>query len=128
VELSPKRYLPVTLCILAVALLLVGCEPGPASTRTYSSSFATVAERAEFLHEYVTFRRTYESLDFYIMFQDNFGMPPGPSDYYIGLVAMVPASELQAWVPAGVSAASAPDTAWLTAVPTALDVYRLSSM
>jgi hypothetical protein len=113
--------------ILAVALLLGGCKDGPASTSTYSSSFATVAERARFLHEYVTFRRTYESLDYYIMYHDNSGIPPGPSDWDIGLVAMVPAPELQAWVPAGVSAAaSAPDTAWLAIVPTALDLSGVS--
>lgn len=113
--------------ILAVALLLAGCTPGgPATTRTNSSSFATVAERARFLHEYVSFRRTYESLDFDIMYQNNGGMVPGPSDWDVRLVATVPAAELQAWVPAGVSAASAPDTDWLAAVPTALDLSGVS--
>jgi hypothetical protein len=114
--------------ILTVALLFAGCKPdGPATTKTNSSSFATLAERARFLEEYVSFRRTYESLDFNIMYQNNGGgMVPGPSDWDVRLVATVPASELQAWVPAGVSAASAPDTAWLTAVPTALDLSGVS--
>ena len=117
----------IRIVILAAALLLVGCNSGPASTQTNSSSFATVAERARFLHEYVSFRRTYESLDFDIMYQNNGGMVPGPSDWDVRLVATVPASELPAWVPADVSAAaSAPDTDWLTTVPTALDLSGVS--
>jgi hypothetical protein len=121
--LMKTGYAPRLILVLAVALLLAGCKGGPASMQTDSSSFATVAERASFLHKYVSFRRTYESLDFDIAFHNNSGMPPGSSDWDIRLVATVPASELQAWVPAGVrAAASSPDTAWLAAVPTAHDL------
>jgi hypothetical protein len=113
----------VRLFILAMTVLLVGCGPsGPASTRTNSSAFATLAERTKFLNEYVTFRRTYETLDFDIMYQDNSSFPPAPSDWGLALVATVPASELQAWIPPGVKASAAPDTAWLKSVPTKLDL------
>ena len=35
--------------------------------------FPTLAERVAFLQQYVTFRRTYETLDFDIMYQNNGG-------------------------------------------------------
>jgi hypothetical protein len=108
---------------LAAALLISGCKSsGPASTQTNSSSFPTVAERAKFLHQYVTFRRTYETLDFDISFLNGGGMPPGPSEWDIRIVATVPDSEMQDWVPAGVSASTAPNTEWLRSVPTTLDL------
>jgi len=117
---------PMTLRIFSLAMtaLLVGCKPsGPGTTKTNSSGFATVAERAKFLNEYVTFRRTYETLDFDITYQNNGdGAAPGPSDWDVRLVATVPAAELQAWVPVGGKATVAPDTAWLKSVPTGLDL------
>ena len=114
----------IRIFIFALTVLLVGCKPsGPATTKTTSAAYATVAERTKFLNEYVTFRRTYETLDFDVMYQNNGGgMVPGPSDWDVRLVATVPASELQAWIPAGVNASTAPDVSWLKSVPTALDL------
>lgn len=110
--------------IFALTVLLVGCKPsGPATTKTTSAAYATVAERTKFLNEYVTFRRTYETLDFDVMYQNNGGgMVPGPSDWDVRLVATVPTSELQTWIPAGVNASTARDVTWLKSVPTALDL------
>lgn len=100
---------------------------GPASTKATSAAYATVAERVKFLNEYVKFRRTYETLDFDIMYQNNGGgMVAGPSDWDVRLVATVPAAELQAWVPTGVNASTAPDAAWLKSVPTTLDLSGVS--
>lgn len=120
--------LAIRIFILALIVLLVGCKPsGPAMTNTKSSTFGTVAERSRFLSDYVTFRRTYETLDFDVMYQNNGGgMVLGPSDWDIRLVATVPASELQAWIPAGVNASTAPDTSWLKSVRTALDLSEVS--
>jgi hypothetical protein len=124
------RSLPLAIrfFILAMTVLLVGCKPsGPTTTKTTSSAFATVSERTKFLNKYVTFRRTYETLDFDIMYQNNGGgMVSGPSDWDVRLVATVPASELQAWIPAGVNASTAPDVAWLKSVPTTLDLSGVS--
>ena len=39
-----------------------------ATTKTHSSAYATVGERTKFLNQYVTFRRTYETFDFDIMY------------------------------------------------------------
>ena len=115
--------MPTRIFILALTVVLAGCKPsGPATTHTQSSAFATVAERTRFLNQYVTFRRTYETLDFDILYQNNSGMTPGPSDWDIRLVATAPASELQAWIPANVNASKPPDTAWLKTVPTTPDL------
>jgi hypothetical protein len=115
---------------LAVALLISGCKSsGPASTQTNSSGFPTVAERAKFLHQYVTFRRTYETLDFDISFLNGDGMAPGPSEWDIRIVATVPDSELRDWVPAGVNTsikANTVDTEWLRSVPTTLNLSGVS--
>jgi hypothetical protein len=116
--------------ILAMIVLLIGCKPsGPATTKTTSAAYAAVAvaERTKFLNDYVTFRRTYETLDFDIMYQNNGGgIVPGPSDRDIRLVATVPASELQAWIPVGVKTSASPDLTWLKSVPTTLDVSGVS--
>ena len=120
--------MPTRTLILFATLLLIGCKPtGPATTKTTSSTFTTIAERANFLHQYVQFRRTYETLDFDILYQNNGGgMTPAPSDWDVRLVATVPASELHAWVPAGVKASPIPNTDWLKAVPTKLDLTGVS--
>src|ERR1041385_4792124 len=111
-----------------MSVLLVRCKPsGPATTNTNSSSIATLADRTKFLNEYVSFRRTYETLDFDIMYQNNgSGMVPAPSDWDVRLVATVPASELQAWIPSGVNASAAPKVGWLKSVPTRLDLSGVS--
>lgn len=114
-------------------VVLSGCTPespneppnGPPSTQTDSSEFATVAERVAFLDQYVSFRRTYETLDFDIAYHNNRAGVPGPSDWDVRLVATVPASDLNDWVPDGVVPADTADAAWLRAVPTALDTSGL---
>ena len=86
---------------LATATLLVlfcsGCKPsGPASTNTKSSGVATVFERVKFLHEYVSFGRSYEMLDFDILCKNNGGTVPSPSGWDVRIVATVPSVELTA--------------------------------
>jgi hypothetical protein len=112
------------LVVILSVVLLSGCgKSGPASTRTNSSQIQSLQERIDFLHKYVTFRRTYETLDFDIMYQNNGGIPPGPSDCDIRLIATVPATELQAWVPQGAQITTqATDQDWLKSVPTTVDL------
>jgi len=114
----------IRIVLLALTLLITSCKPsGPASTETNSAGFATLAERTNFLQQYVTFKRSYESLDFHIAFHNNSGgMVPGPSDWDVRLIAKVPAAELQSWVPAGANISKAPDTSWLQSVPTTLNL------
>lgn len=81
------------LSLILAVVLVAGCgRGGPPTTRTNSSAYSTVQERASFLHQYVTFRRTYETLDFDIVYLNNGGMLPAPSEWDIRLIATVPAS------------------------------------
>lgn len=96
---------------------------GPASTTTKSSSILTLGERVRFLHEYVTFRRNYETLDFDIAYHNNSrGWVPGPSDWDVRIVATIPADEIPAWISTGMAPTHAPDAEWMKSVPTALDL------
>ena len=117
--------------IVVLVTFLLGCgQGGPPSTQTMSAKFATLGEKTSFLHQYVTFRRTYQTLDFAISFQNNSGGGvPGPSEWDVRLVATVPPTELPAWIPLGATTAatataapSPPDLGWLKAVPTNLDL------
>lgn len=118
----------IVVCCVGVVLIVVAREPdGPPSTDTSSDSFGTLAERVNFLHRYVSFRRTYESLDYRIkFFNGGSGLVPGPSYGDIKLVATVPASELDAWVPPSTRPSTQPtasaDREWLESVPTKLDL------
>jgi hypothetical protein len=122
----------VRIALLLTFLLLPACKPagttaGPPSTRTTSAKSSTLKERTDFLHQYVTFRRTYQSLDFDIDFKNNSRGVPAPNDYDIRLVAVVPADELQAWIPPGVGAVSiAPDVRWLATVPTTVNLSQIN--
>lgn len=114
--------------LLTLSLLLPSCgqspPSGPPTTNTTSSTLPTLAQRTNFLNRYVTFRRNYDTLDFNIAFLNNSrGTLPGPTEYDIRLIATVPESELQSWVPAGITATStALDTSWLKSVPTTLNL------
>src|SRR3954469_14431082 len=102
--------------LLALTLFISGCHKSPPPTpRTTSAQIPTLQQRIDFLNRHVTFRRTYESLDFDIPRHNNdAGMIPAPSDYDIRLAATIPAAELQAWLPQGVAPAAAPpETDWL---------------
>jgi hypothetical protein len=111
--------------LLTVGLVLASCDDsGPKSTKTDSSKFATLAERQAFVERYVTFRRTYESLDFWIFFANGGGL--GPSEWDTRLVAVVPAEQLAQWTVGLSPAAAPPDRQWLADVPTSLDLSGMT--
>lgn len=119
----------IRIFIFVLAVMLVGCKPsGPPSTSTTSAAFPTLVERTDFVNQYFTFRRTYEALDFNIHYRNFSGdMVPAPSYWNIRIIATVPASELDEWIPAGVNVSTAPDDIdWLKTVPTTLDVTGVS--
>ena len=110
------------LLAFSVLLCLAGCAPsGPASTQTNSTKFDSLDAKVEFLNRYVTFRRTYETLDFDITFFNGGGMSPSPSEWDLRLVATVPAAELEDWVPEDAVKVEA-QTDWLISVPTHFDL------
>jgi hypothetical protein len=116
-----------TRTLLLALLFITSCDKtGPTATRTTSNQFPTLKEKTDFLQRYVTFRRTYETFDFDITYHDNGGgMVPGPSDWDVRLVAIVPASELPTWIPAGLTS-SPQDRDWLKSIPTSLDLSGLN--
>lgn len=119
---TPARLMTT---VLLVALALTGCSntaSGPASAAETSATRNELADRIQFLENYVTFRRQYEKLDYDIMYQNNGdGMVPGPSDWDIRLIAVVPKAEMEQWIPAGSekSEGLAPD--WVKDLPGTID-------
>lgn len=121
----------IRIVIIALSILIIGCNYDPRNTHTDSSKFTSLADRVKFLNRYLTYQRpheqisqrTYEALDFSISYYGGkkFPLASLPSwDYRI--VAKVPASELQSWIPSGSIAATDRDISWIKSVPTSLDL------
>jgi hypothetical protein len=75
-------------------------------------------QKIAFLNQYVTFRRDYEELEFHIQFINGESFPPGPSEWDIRLIAKVPTSQIEAWIPPGVTSVATIDSQWLDSIPT----------
>ncbi len=119
-------------CALAAlaALILGGCcaddATGPPSTQTRSDAGWSLDEKIRFVERYVTFRRQYLALDFDIEFHGGEGLAPGPSEWDVRLVALVPESDLDAWIPEGASP-GAIDTRWTETLPAGIDRRGVSA-
>jgi len=115
---TPAR---IMIALLLMAITPSGCSKtasGPASVTETSVARTGLADRIRFLENYVTFRRQYEKLDYDIMYQNNGGgMVPAPSDWDIRLIAVVPKTEIDDWVPAGVGKKEDPSPDWLKELP-----------
>jgi len=111
------KYLPLTVTSL-ILLLITGCGSSPSrTTDTRSTAFTTLPEKQAFLEQYVTFRRTYQSLDFQVQFTDGgTGAIPSPSEWDIRILAEVPAEELDSWTD-GLSSEETIPTEWVNAIP-----------
>ena len=110
------------LLTVVVIILTSGCgSSGPASTNMSSKSFSTLDDKVAFLQKYVRFKRHYHQLDFTVQYTNNSGgLVPGPNEWDVRIVAVVPADELTAWT-SGLTPSSLPETGWLTEVPTVID-------
>jgi hypothetical protein len=110
---------------LFMGLALAGCsksQPGPASVAETSSARANIGDRVRFIENYVTFRRTYEKLDYDIAYQNNGGgLVPAPSDWDIRLIASVPKAEMNDWVPVGAEKTDGPSPEWLKGMPGSIE-------
>lgn len=106
---------------LLMAIILMSCakaQSGPTSVTETSVARVELADRIQFIEEYVTFRRIYEKLDYDIMYQNNGGgMVPAPSDWDIRLIAVVPETEIDDWIPAGAEKKDDPSPAWVKDLP-----------
>ncbi len=127
VDIRMTRLTAVCACVVVLAVCALTWrsslgagrdQTDTRSTDTSSAGFATLAEKAAFLQEYVLFRRSYLQLDFDIEYHDNSSgsdAVPGPSDWDIRIVAVVPANELPAWT-SGLTPVTVVDTKWLVGV------------
>ncbi|MBX3418859.1 MAG: hypothetical protein KF851_14735 [Pirellulaceae bacterium] len=111
--------------VLLVAVTLSGCSnraTGPASVVATSATQNRLADKIQFLENYVTFRRQYEELDYDIMYQNNGGgMVPGPSDWDIRLIAVVPIAEIEESVLDGVKKLEGSPPDWVKNLPGSID-------
>lgn len=116
--------------LIGAVLLLTSCsQSGPPSVRSSSADagFVTLSDKVEFVEQYLSFRRTYEALDFVVFYQNNSsGLVLGPSDWNIQLVAKIPKAEIPRWTE-GLNAVTAANTDWLEYLPGEIDYSGISA-
>lgn len=65
------------------------------------------------------FRRSYDDLHFHLSYIDGgSGMVPGPTEWNVRVLAVVPAGEIDQWID-GLSVASDPELDWISDIPKA---------
>jgi hypothetical protein len=103
---------------LLTTVALCGCSTspwsGPKSVKETSAVRALLSDRIEFIENYVNFRRSYDKLEYVVLYQNNgSGMVPGPSDWDIKILAVVPANEVAEWIPAKATRSQRQPPSWL---------------
>lgn len=111
-------------------VVFCGCSDppsGPQSVVETSAARPKLVDRVKFIENYVKFRRNYEKLEYDVVYQNNGGgRVPGPSDWDIKLLAVVPADEVSEWIPPSAAAAEAQPPAWLTDMPGDIPVAEVT--
>jgi hypothetical protein len=114
--------------LFVLVMLLISCVggtpaqrvagDGPPSAQEDSRRRSKLQDRVAFIEQYLTFRRTYLQLEYDVFYQNNgIGNVPGPSDWSIMMVAVVPPADLPKWIPAGIQKRNHPPPAWVKIVP-----------
>jgi hypothetical protein len=110
---------------LLIAFAFAGCSKtpsGPASVAETSAARPELADRVRFIENYVTFRRKYEKLEYDVTYQNNGGgMVPGPSDWDIRLIAVVPPTDVDGWIPTDVDKNDGSPLQWLRDLPGSIE-------
>ena len=116
------------LVILFFASALIGCtgNSGPPSVAETSANKELLGDRIEFVETYVKFRRQYNRLEYDIFFQNNGGIPPGPSDWDIRLVADVPPGDLTDWISQGMTPGISPVDSWHQKIANEIDISNVT--
>jgi len=105
-------------------LLAVGCngKTGPPSVTETSAARPVLADRIRFVETYVKFKRKYDDLEYDIFYQNNGGgLVPGPSDWDVRIVAIVPPDEIDNWKIVGKLDASIATPKWVAATARSID-------
>ncbi len=124
-EGSIMKSVSTIVLIFLLVLVLGSCDESK-TTSTKSSNFDTKQEKIQFLERYLTIKRNYEKLDFYINYHDNStGMIPGPSDWDICLIAIVPKIELKEWIKGQKKIEDIKDKMCFDKVPTQIDYSKI---
>jgi hypothetical protein len=93
---------------------------GPPSVQEDSRRRPKLQDRVAFIEQYVAFRRTYLQLEYDVFYQNNQAVGiidiPGPSEWSITIVAVVPPADLSKWIPADVQKKNHPPPAWVKTV------------
>jgi hypothetical protein len=121
------------LVLICILLIVSGCETdssssGPPTANETSETTTALADRVKFIEQYVRFRREYEDLEYSVVYQNNGtgrGVP-GPSDWDIRLVAIVPPEQIREWVPADAVEATALEAEWLETTAKKIDVSSIN--
>lgn len=97
------------------------------STNTSSSEFSTLESKRIFLKEYLKPKSSFQKLDFLIHYRDNSqGFVPGPSDWDIRLLAIVPPNEIDQWVATYKILLQEPTLTWLSEIPSDIDYSEIN--
>jgi hypothetical protein len=115
-------HILISILFACLAGCLAGCasnsQSGPQSISETSTVRPKLQDRINFIEQYVTFKRNYLKLEYEVQYHNNSsGIVPGPSDWDIKILAVVPPSEIAAWFPSNQSSISKQPPAWLTAMP-----------
>ena len=89
-----------TLLVLGTVLFLTSLFKGPPSltTDTRSAELPSSRDRVAFLGRYLKLRAPVADAAFHIVFHDNGGIPPGPSDWSIVAALQVSPRDEAAWL------------------------------
>jgi hypothetical protein len=85
------------LIVLIASLALVGCSESSLTTDTYSSRFNSDQQKIEFITKYLKLPTPIETTEFHIVYHDNSGIVPGPSDWRIQAIIKTSPSNLKLW-------------------------------
>ncbi|MEM8778675.1 MAG: hypothetical protein AAGF26_07365 [Cyanobacteria bacterium P01_G01_bin.49] len=119
---------------LLLVILLTGCFPSFSNTQSRpktvsetSSNRSKLQDRITFIEQYVTFTRTYLKLEYSVVYHNNsVGVVPGPSDWDIRILAVVPASKIDQWIPTGALRTDQEQPKWLTTIPGSLSTNKIT--
>ncbi len=85
------------LIILLTSLAVAGCSESSLTTDTYSSKLNSDRQKIEFITKYLKLPTPIETTEFHIVYHDNSGIVPGPSDWRIQAIIKTSPSNLKLW-------------------------------